>query len=106
MSAHNPGWMWQDWVLGDLIGLLREASTVIGFGTEIERVEVVPPATAFELPEVRLSLSARGDEVRPLLERLVDDCYLPGFPDEHAPRWDAELPGLRVVLLARDGGGQ
>lgn len=95
-----PAWLWEGWVLGDLPGLLREASDVIGVGTEVDKVEIVPPTGSFDRPEIRLSLSARGDALRPLLERLVDDCYLPGTPDEQARRWEAELPGLRVVLLA------
>ena len=95
--------MWEGWVLGDLPGLLREACDAIGVGTEVDKVEIVPPTDRFDMPEIRLSLSARGDALRPLLELLVDDCYLSGTPDEQARRWEAHLPGLRVVLLAKDG---
>lgn len=98
-----PAWMWEGWVLGDLPGLLREASDAIGVGTEVDKVEIVPPTDRFDRPEIRLILSARGDALRPLLEQLVDECYLPGTPDEQAPLWEVELPGLRVVLLAKAG---
>lgn len=103
MVGATPDWAWGHWVLGDLADALRRASDAVGHDIDVLRVQVMPPGTPGDLPEVTMVLG--DDRGVSRLQREVRDGGYPVFwPDVEVENgWMVEILGLRLVVVTEAG---
>jgi hypothetical protein len=98
MLAEKLSWGWGAWVLGDMAGVLRRASDVLGHSSDVVRVVVEPPSTSEDVPKVTVVVPNERS-VRQLRDDVAEGQCPAWFSDASTDgRWIADLLDLQIVV--------
>lgn len=98
-----PDWAWGNWMLGDLADALRRACEVVGHGSEVIGVQVVPPATSEDFPAVTIVVAGES-ALAQIRSEVGDGAYAVRWIDHHARNgWAADVAGVRLVVETEAG---